>query len=365
MKQDSNTILYGKEPILKNANFKDEEDLIWNILKANEWYKNICSHKDFIKFVLEYMKVNKYSKQNIKCVSKAKSLKPLFKDIGYLCRISMNGCSLPSIKLVHIKEKIQELIQKGCAKTKTSKVLPSVKERLEDKVADYICEIENHIDQYGIFLCDNKKGRKIDMVAWSNGKNIKPAHAKLIIDASEHIIKEIEIALSGTDADLKEGYSWLSKPNLRKYLEYRTDMVSHMNSIISSNGRKPRKKKKRTAEQQVLKLKFQEEFTEFNIKSIDARLIIGANILVTFNTKYNKISIYNSKNNDGFSIKGTTIQNFDEEKSMTKILRKSKNVLQSMKNSNKLIQSIFDGLKTKPSLANGRLNNKTILLYAK
>lgn len=362
MKQSSTTILYGQEPIIKNINMKDEEDLIWNILKANEWYKNTCTPKDFIKFVTEYMKKNKYTKQNIKCASKAKSLKTVFKDIAYLCRISTNGCTLPKIKADLIKEKIKELMDKGCAKAQNSKVLPSVKERLSEKVSDFICEIENNIDQYGIFLCDNKKGRKVDIAAWSTGKQLKPAHAKMIKDFFEHVVEENEMALTGSDPDLKEGYSWLSKPNLRKYCDYTKGILDHMDTIIATNGRKPRKKKKKTPEQQVQKLKFQEEDIELNIKSIDPRLIVGAKVLVVFNTKYKKVSIYYSNDNDGFSIKGTTVQNWDEKKSFTKTLRKPKSVVQSLKGNQKNVETKLESLKTKSSSVNGRLNDNTILI---
>ena len=68
---------------------------------------------------------------------------------------------------------------------------------------------------------------------------------------------------------------------------------------------------------------------------------------------------------DGLMVKGTTIQDFCEESSLQKTLRKPKEQISNWTGKAKTkFQKSFDELKTTPIKMNGRLNDNTIILMA-
>ena len=126
---------------------------------------------------------------------------------------------------------------------------------------------------------------------------------------------------------------------------------------------KPRKKKVKPAQMQVKNLKFKESDSSLKLVSIPPTAIIAAPSLVTFNTDTRKVAIYYAKNTDGLSVKGTTIQNFDPEKSKTKILRKPEELIEHLiGTSAHRFEKVFAGIKSKQNQPNGRINEDTLLL---
>jgi hypothetical protein len=68
---------------------------------------------------------------------------------------------------------------------------------------------------------------------------------------------------------------------------------------------------------------------------------------------------------DGLSVKGTTIQDFNEELSVQKTLRKPKEQISNWTgNAKTKFAKTFEELKTTPIKLNGRINDSTIILKA-
>ena len=127
--------------------------------------------------------------------------------------------------------------------------------------------------------------------------------------------------------------------------------------------RKPRKKKVKPASQLVAKVKFKAEDPEYGLKSIAPESIIGATTLITFNTKYRKLTVYQAIDKTGFTVSGTSVKGFNETTSLTKVLRKPKDQLKPFLEGNKAhVKQAFKDVKCKEAVANGRLNEETILI---
>ena len=142
-------------------------------------------------------------------------------------------------------------------------------------------------------------------------------------------------------------------------------MLADLDRIKSATKatRKIRTKKPMSADKQVAKVKYMKEDTNFKLVSINPVTIIGNIRLYTFNTKRRILSEYVTMDPKGFSIKGTTIQNFDKDQSRQVKLRKP-DILQSVLKDRPTVVSKNwnETIKTKSSLPNGRLNEDTILL---
>jgi hypothetical protein len=136
--------------------------------------------------------------------------------------------------------------------------------------------------------------------------------------------------------------------------------------------RKPRKPKEIKKDKVVAKLKFKKEDAPLKLVSVNPTEIIGASELWVYNTKTRKIGKYIASNIDptgqgragsGLSVKGTTIQGFDEEASIQKTLRKPAEQITEFKNAGKVaLRKYLDEIKAVDIKLNGRINADVILL---
>ena len=82
-----------------------------------------------------------------------------------------------------------------------------------------------------------------------------------------------------------------------------------------------------------------------------------------FNTKTRKIGKYVAEDNTEFTVKGTTLQFFDESKSVQKTLRKPDEQLKEFNKAGKVVlRKFLDNITAVETKMNGRLNEHTILL---
>jgi hypothetical protein len=82
-----------------------------------------------------------------------------------------------------------------------------------------------------------------------------------------------------------------------------------------------------------------------------------------YNVKQRKLGCYHADDAGGFSVKGTTIINFSESKSIQKRLRKPEVTLPEVLKGGKVaLRNLLDGVKAVESPLTGRLNGDTILV---
>lgn len=113
----------------------------------------------------------------------------------------------------------------------------------------------------------------------------------------------------------------------------------------------------------VSKLKYQTEHQDLKLVSINPEKIIGAGELWVYNTKYNRLGVYYAENSiRGFSVKGCTIQHYDEQTSTQKTARKPEDVLSKL--TKQSLRKKLKDMKTKDQSITGRINSQTILLGA-
>jgi hypothetical protein len=99
------------------------------------------------------------------------------------------------------------------------------------------------------------------------------------------------------------------------------------------------------------------------IKSINPAEIIGASQLWIFNTKNRKLGVYNTLDAEGLSVKGTTIINFDEVKSVMKTLRKPETILPEIIKGGKVyMRNVMTTINSVEMQMNGRINKDIVIL---
>ena len=166
----------------------------------------------------------------------------------------------------------------------------------------------------------------------------------------------------------KEGYEHLASAKYKSWLKFHKGLVDdaeryHANMKITRQVRKPRAIKIKPAAKLVEKVKYKKEDTEQKLVSINPIDIIKAQSLWVYNTKYRQLSVYHAIDDGGLSVKGTTVTQFDEKKSVSKRLRKPHEVLPKLLGAGKVVlRSFMDDIKTNSTVPTGRINEDVILL---
>ena len=128
-------------------------------------------------------------------------------------------------------------------------------------------------------------------------------------------------------------------------------------------NRKPRKAKVVSKDKLVAKLKYMKTNEPLKLVSVNPVDIIGAGELWIFNTKTRKLGKYVAAEFNTLNVKGTTITNFDEFKSIQKTIRKPEEKLKEFKAANKVaLRKFIDDINATDTRLNGRINEDTILL---
>lgn len=343
----------GNEPVLVEG--CSEIDLA----KAFNWYNYVCSSDQAKEFVISYLKSIKYDRNEIKKIGKAK----IPNSVGWMCRILSQGGHLPGEYEKRMWSRLKEAIkttEPDPEEEIEDKPVVSIQERVRDKTAELIGDLENQLDDFF------KTGKlSFDAASWMRQKDIKPAISQKIADYYKPLYAEIFDVIQGKDTELKEAYSHFKKPQIKAYLEIIKGFIAAAESraTIVRAARKPRKKKEKPASALISKLKFKAEDTEYDIKSAKAADIIGCQQVWVFNTKYRTLAVYNAMGPSGLSVKGTTLTGFDEKTSVVKKLRKPKEQLKFLESAGKVnLRKFMDNIKCKPKEGTGRINTDTVLV---
>jgi len=360
----------GTEPVFS------EDTTTNDIMTAMNWYSYFYEGDQAKQWLLDYMKSVGYDRAEIAKVKSSPWHKSglvieggnviNLKFAGFVARMCMRGLkNLPekyadrmnfaieySMKMTDVLN-----VQKKEESEDNNKL--SIQDHIKTQVNTLCAEIEGAIDDF----FDNNLEPTINVYDWLKTNEVKGLIAKKI--GEEFLPHLEEIDAIETDEDLKEGYRHLKKPQIKKYRKFVQSIVDDCERYSSNQNkqRKPRKKKPVALDKQVAKLNFKKDDTDYKISSINPVEIIGASQLWVFNTKYRKLGVYNASSTNGLSVKGSTLQGFEEDKSVKKTIRKPEDVLTKILTGGKVaIRRQFESINSKEQNMNGRINNETILL---
>jgi len=346
----------------------DQENYNVSLTSALVWYRDNVDEKKIRKFALEYFaKLGK--KKEVLAINKANDYD--VRQLGVLCRLVSNGNALSEDHMKTIDNMVNHIIRKEALPTKIKEdktvIVPvasnviSIQQRMEEKAHDLAGEIEGAIDDFVLNGCKSDFSTKNYLLANQVAGPIAKRIGEFFIKTSE----EIREAIAGDDSQIVEGYSHLTKRELKRFADFVDGIISDCQQQVQTAkaNRAPRKRKAPPASKVVSKMKFMKDFAELNLKSCKPEDILTSTELWVYNTKYRKVTVYKS---DGgtLSVKGTTILGFDIKESKTMTLRKPEEFFKGLAMGKRALNGAFKKLTTKPSAPNGRVNEECILLGA-
>ena len=263
------------------------------------------------------------------------------------------------------KDDIDEVEAKALEAAKPAVYTPSIQDRVREAAYRMTEEIEDAIEgfQTDPESFDPKAFKMLNLL---KGKEVKAAHARIIKGFYNRDLAELEELASGNaDEQLREGYSHRSKKQIKNLIVFYQEIMSACDMLAQEAkvNRAPRAKKTVPAEKIVAKLKYMKTNEPLKLVSINPTDIIGTGELWIFNTKTRKLGKYVAKEFNTLSVKGTTITNFDEFKSIQKTIRKPEEKLKEFKAAGKVqLRKFLEDINATDTKMNGRINEETILL---
>jgi len=229
-----------------------------------------------------------------------------------------------------------------------------------------VCEISSFIDILIDDFVINRKKPKANFIKFLHSENIDRRTINTFVETkSDYIesqIKELELAMSGLDPQVKEGYGNFRKPELREFKEMLEQIVDDLYSYKDSK-RIIRKRRNISPDKLIKYMKLYE--TEIEIgglpyKTLSATEIISAKHVFLYNVETRELTYYTGR---CLGVKRTMVTGFDSEKSWVRKLRKPEEFLPEVNSCTKYnIEHMSGHLTTKPKVPTGRTNTKQIIL---
>jgi len=355
--------LYGSERIWDCEVVESERNI--QRIRSFNFYNSQCSEKDARAYVETYIKNLKKQPKQIEMINHVND-QELYGPLAWLCRMNSAGYVLNSEELQYIEDKLKKLIISGKEKIETrrdiQKIAPvDIQKRTTEAIYKTVAEFDNKIDEF----VESKFKDGFDSYAFLKSNSVKPLYAKRIAEIYTKELKEIKEVIRGKDEQLNEGYSNFKPREIKKLHDFYQKMIddSKLWEDHLKKSKAPRKKKVKSADQLIQRLKYMKNDAEFKLTSIEPTKLIGACEAWIFNAKTRRVDHYFSNDVDGISIKGSTLQNINEKTSIAKKIRKpleiSKNIVMA---TSRGATKYFDAIKTKPIQSTGRLNAFSIIL---
>jgi len=341
----------------------------YDLIHAFQWYNHNRESRDARKYLIEYLVKNNEITPLQKQAADYLNLSWNIVD-GWLARCLGRGAWIPDTTFNNFKERMNVfrerldkiIVEKGLAATvvaDTSNVI-SIQERVQGKVDFFIMELEGKFDD----VWHEQSGEEFVPYTWMVENEVKPMHASNIAEYFKQRTAEWIRIIESKDEYVKESYPRPRKEMIEGAKFF--GLVATDAEKLASNkaaARKPRKKKPVSFDKKVKNLKFKKDDIDNKLVSIDPVKIVGAEKLWIYNVKTRRLGVYVALDGAGLDVKGSAIQNYKYGESVSKTLRKPKDVLSRVLDGGKVVlRKVMGEINSKPVELNGRINKDTILL---
>ena len=369
--RDPDTEYLGPEPMF--AVQPDEDRRRVALMRSFTWYGRFYGKKDAKEFLAQYLDLRERP-QEAKIMRKIDE-KECINTLAWLARMELRGLELSETESDTLQNEIKRLLETINKPEVIEAIVPdaparpNIQEILKDKAREAAGELEGLFDEYITSGAGSKHTlRPIDEVA---KKNVMPQHISLLTDVWKKKLNEIEEVLKGTDAQLVQGYSHLTKTQLKNVVKFIELVIGDLNSYISVKkaAKAPRARKAVPVEKQVAKLKYLKTFkdtaSKLDLMSISPIKLHGASEAWVYDTAKRKLHHYIADDySKTFTVKGSTLLGFDSAQSEVKTLRKPAEQIKEVMGSKPAARKYFKDIKAVSTTPNGRFNDAMIILKA-
>jgi hypothetical protein len=359
----------GTEPIWDTAKAEKMSDSEFDneLRKSFRYYNYFYNQKDLKKYVVAWLKENKKltSDQLDSYSSSSPDLTPM--TAVSLAKAVTVGMPLRQQHSDYIMDSVMKAIElsEGEVPKKVKKTgdpyVPTIQERLAEKTAETIGEIEGMVDN--AFL---RKPNDRSVYDFLTMRAVPQSQVGKIRAVFQKQVNELAEAALGTDKQLNEGYSHLKKADLKQINIFYTQLLADIDNYtaVKKATKAARKPKVVSKEKQVAKVKFLKESKELKVVSVSPASIIGASAVWVYDVRRRKIGRYVADTHSGtLGVKGTSIIGFDPVTSVAKTVRKPAEQIKEFLGIGKVaLRTYMKTIKAVEVKLTGRLNEDVLIL---
>ena len=378
--KDTDTGYLGNEPYFPEQ--PQDEVRLGVLTKSFSWYSRFFGRKDAKELMIQFLDMTGKT-QEAKAMAKVDDAS-FVSTYAWLARMSLRGLELTEQESARIEAEVTRLIEtvtkpqaavesrisgKKQVKEETSSNRPNVQEIMRERAREAGGELEGAMDDF--IQAGSKANASADAVGFLTKYNVLPQHISIVIDAWKRKLAEYEEVLAGTDSQLVQAYSHLTKTQVKNTIKFIEAMLGNINSYISNKKatKAPRRRKAVPPEKVVAKLKYLKEFKDENLKlnlvSVHPKTLLTASEAWVYDTA--KRRMYHFMADDlakTFSVKGNSLLGFDTLKSEVKTLRKPTEQIKEIVGSKPAARKFFKDIRAVSSSPNGRFNADMVILKA-
>ena len=348
-----------------------EETRNSSFANAFQWYGYHYGKKDAKDMLCQYLEHNHRAKD-------AKLLRGIPDSQirltpAWVCRMTLIGLILTEHEQCIIDDQIsamlrskQEIKKAEATVGEVAQQKLTIQDHLREKISECCGELEGMFDDF--VVAGAKMSADFKPIALMRGLNVSPNMVGTVSAVWELRLAEFNEVLEGTDADLVEGYSHLTKLQLKNCVKFCETVINDCNSYVQLKKveRKPRAKKAVSPEKLTRKFKFMKEFDELKLKSELVTKLVGASEAWLYDTAKRKLIHVMADSHIGtFTVKGSAIIGFDTLATVQKTLRKPLEQIKAVVGGGKpAARKAFADIKATETKYNGRGNENLIILWA-
>ena len=360
----------GFEPEWKTQ--PDETNRVSSLANAFQWYNYHYGKKDAKEMLCHYLEHNgrKADAKTMRGIPDSQ----IRVTQAWVCRMTLVGLALNEHEQSVIDEQISDMLKVKQEKKREQTEVDAeaavakltIQDHLREKVSECCGEMEAMFDDF--IVAGAKMSADFSPIKLMRGMNISPNMIGTVSRVWDLRLAEFNEVLEGVDDQLVEGYSHLTKNQLKQCVKFCETVINDCNSYVQIKKveRKPRAKKAISPEKLTRKFKFLKEFEELKLKSEPVVKLIGASEAWLYDTAKRKLIHVVADTHIGtFSIKGSAVVAFDAQQTVQKTLRKPAEQLKLITGGGKpAARKAFGTINATETKWNGRGNDNLIILWA-
>ena len=349
-----------------------EENRVSSFANAFQWYNYHYGKKDAKDMLCHYLEHNHRPKD-------AKLMRGIPDSQirvtpAWVCRMTLLGLVLNDHEQSIIDDQISQMLKakqeirraQADVDADTAVARLTIQDHLREKISECCGELEGMFDDF--IVAGAKMSADFKPIALMRGMNISPNMVGTVSAVWELRLAEFNEVIEGEDADLVEGYSHLTRLQLRNCVKFCETVINDCNSYVQLKKveRKPRAKKAVSPEKTTRKFKFLREFDELGLKSEPVTKLVNATEAWLYDTaKRRLIHVMADSHVGTFTVKGSAIVGFDALTTVQKTLRKPQEQIKLVTGGGKpAARRAFGEIKATETKYNGRGNENLIILWA-
>ena len=349
-----------------------EENRVSSFANAFQWYNYHYGKKDAKDMLCHYLEHNNRPKDAR--LMRGIPDSQIRVTPAWVCRMTLLGLVLNEHEQGIVDEQISQMLQakqevkraQADVDADTAVAKLTIQDHLREKISECCGELEGMFDDF--VVAGAKMSADFKPIALMRGMNVSPNMIGTVSRVWELRLAEFTEVLAGEDADLVEGYSHLSKLQLKNCVKFCETVINDCNSYVQLKKveRKPRVKKAISPERLTRNFKFMREFDELKLKSEPVAKLVGASEAWLYNTANRKLIHVVADSHAGtFTVKGSAIVGFDTTQTVQKTLRNPAEQIKAVTGGGKpAARKAFKDIKSTEIKFNGRGNDNLIILWA-